>query len=308
MLFSPLARCAYLYVMRTLARWTIFPAAVVAALGGALVALTHGVHGEVVVAVIFATTLPLVALLERIFPYRPVWNRSHGDLAADAAYLPITVSVNGVVDPAVRAGAAAAVGWLAPSVGAGLWPSGWPLLAQLGLACVVAELFDYLAHRMMHENAWLWRLHATHHSAPRLYWLNATRAHPGEMLFRGTVGVLPLALLGAGYEIFLLVAIVNVVVGFFQHANIDFALGPLSWIFSVGEMHRWHHSRERAEADSNYGNNFLFWDAVFGTRYRPQSGGAPERLGIAGLDAFPQGLAAQLLSPLRWATIERASH
>jgi sterol desaturase/sphingolipid hydroxylase (fatty acid hydroxylase superfamily) len=290
-----------------LARWTVFPIAVIAAVGGALTALAHGVRGELVVAVIFVTTLPVVALLERLFPYRPAWNRSHGDLAADAAYLPITVSVNGVVDPVVRAGAAAAVGWLAPSAGAGLWPGGWPLLAQLCLACVVAEFFDYFAHRVMHENAWLWRLHATHHSAPRLYWLNATRAHPGEMLFRGTIGVLPLALLGAGYEVFLLVAIVNIVVGFFQHANIDFALGPLSWIFSVGEMHRWHHSRERGEADSNYGNNFLFWDAVFGTRYRPAAGGAPQRLGIAGLDAFPKGLVAQLASPLRWSAIERAS-
>ena len=34
---------------------------------------------------------------------------------------------------------------------------------------------------MMHEVPWLWRFHATHHSAPRLYWLNAGRFHPLDL-------------------------------------------------------------------------------------------------------------------------------
>jgi sterol desaturase/sphingolipid hydroxylase (fatty acid hydroxylase superfamily) len=152
----------------------------------------------------------------------------------------------------------------------------------------------------MHESPWLWRFHATHHSPERVYWLNATRSHPGEMLVRGTVGLLPLAILGAGREIFVLLGVVNVAVGFFQHANVDFRLGPLSWIFSVGDVHRWHHSRVRAEADCNYGNNFIFWDAVFGTRYMPADRPPPAEVGIDGLDGFPKGVLAQLLSPFRW--------
>jgi sterol desaturase/sphingolipid hydroxylase (fatty acid hydroxylase superfamily) len=137
--------------------------------------------------------------------------------------------------------------------------------------------------------------------------LNATRAHPLEVLFRGAVGVLPLAFLGAERDVFLLLAVVNIAVGFFQHANIDFALGPLGWVFSVGELHRWHHARARAEADCNYGNNFIFWDAVFGTRYLPASRRAPEEVGIEGLDAFPAGVVAQVLAPLRWDRIRRES-
>ena len=27
----------------------------------------------------------------------------------------------------------------------------------------------------------MWRVHAAHHSAPRLYWLNATRFHPFDL-------------------------------------------------------------------------------------------------------------------------------
>jgi sterol desaturase/sphingolipid hydroxylase (fatty acid hydroxylase superfamily) len=248
-------------------------------------------------------TVAVVVLLEHVLPYRREWNRSHGDVAADATYLPLTVGVNALIEPGAAFIGVLIGGWLSQVLGTGLWPSAWPLLAQLALACVIAELFDYWAHRVMHENELLWRLHATHHSAPRLYWLNATRSHPGEMVFRGAVNILPLAVLGAGIEVFALIGVVNIVAGLFQHANIDFTLGPLSWIFSIGELHRWHHSRRIDEANTNYGNNFIFWDAVFGTRYLPAGRAAPERVGIEGLDAFPRTVLGQIVAPLRWSRI-----
>jgi sterol desaturase/sphingolipid hydroxylase (fatty acid hydroxylase superfamily) len=278
-----------------------------AALVATLAALGSGVRGELVLPFILVGAAVLVAAGERLFPYRASWNRTQGDLAADAVYFPMTVIVNALLEPGVKLLAVAGGAWLSSRIGVGLWPATWPLPLQLGWACVIAELFDYFAHRVMHENAWLWRLHATHHSSSRLYWLNATRAHPGEMLFRGTIGILPLALLGAGQDVFILLAVVNIVVGLFQHANIDIALGPLSWVFSVGDLHRWHHSRARDEADSNYGNNFIFWDAVFGTRYLPRERTPPERIGIDGLDGFPEDVVAQILSPFRWQQIVRAS-
>ena len=72
------------------------------------------------------------------------------------------------------------------------------------------------------------------------------------------------------------------------------------------ELHRWHHSRSREEADHNYGDNFIFWDIVFGTYYRPRDREV-EALGIAGLGAFPKSFLAQLAAPLRWRSIEAAS-
>jgi sterol desaturase/sphingolipid hydroxylase (fatty acid hydroxylase superfamily) len=56
----------------------------------------------------------------------------------------------------------------------------------------------------------------------------------------------------------------------------------------------------RAEADCNYGNNFIFWDAVFGTRYLPSDRPPPEQVGIEGLEEFPNTFVAQVLSPFRW--------
>jgi sterol desaturase/sphingolipid hydroxylase (fatty acid hydroxylase superfamily) len=52
------------------------------------------------------------------------------------------------------------------------------------------------------------------------------------MLFRGTVGMLPMSILGAAESVFIMLAVVNVSVGLLQHANIDFRLGPLSWILA----------------------------------------------------------------------------
>lgn len=293
--------------MRALVSATVFPALLVVAIGGSAAALENGAPIGQVLLVTSLAAVAGVALLERLLPYRREWNRSHGDLAADATYLPLTVGVNALVEPFAAFAGVVLGGWVSQAFGAGLWPSAWPLLAQLALACVVVEFFDYWAHRVMHESEFLWRLHATHHSAPRLYWLNATRSHPGEMAFRGAVSILPLAVLGVDQTLFAMIGVVNIIVGLFQHANVDFALGPLSWIFSIGELHRWHHSRRIDEANTNYGNNFIFWDAVFGTRYRPADRAAPERVGIDGLDSFPRGVLGQIVAPLRWSRIATSS-
>lgn len=295
---------AYHAAVRAIASHALFPTLFVVAIGAALLAIGRGIPGHVIIPAIALPTALLVVLGERWLPYYASWNRARGDLVTDAIYLPMTVGINAFLEPVVKAFAVVLGGGLAAFIGIGLWPTHWPLIAQLPLACVVAELFDYFAHRVMHESDLLWRLHATHHSSARLYWLNATRAHPVEMLFRGTIAVLPLAFLGAEEAIFLLLGVVNIVVGFFQHANIDFKLGPLSWIFSIGDLHRWHHSRARAEHDRNYGNNFIFWDAVFGTRFLPSDRPPPDDIGI---DAFPRTVTAQILAPLRWDRIDTPS-
>jgi sterol desaturase/sphingolipid hydroxylase (fatty acid hydroxylase superfamily) len=145
-------------------------------------------------------------------------------------------------------------------------------------------------------------------SAQRVSWLNATRAQPEESAYRFCfVWVLPLAVLGVPEKVLALTTVAAIVVDAFQHANIAIRLGPLSWVFSIGNLHRWHHSRDRQEADTNYGNVYIFWDAIFGTRYLPSDREPLEPVGIEGLDAFPNGFFAQWLSPFRWAQIKRKS-
>lgn len=285
--------------MRRVVSWLIFPATLAAVFGSAIAALERGVSVGVVLGFGALGSWLVVVVFERLQPFRSEWNRSQGDLPADIAYLPTTIGVNALIEPGVKALAVALGAALAGAVGAELWPGAWPLAAQLALACVVGEFFDYWPHRILHRVPRLWRFHMIHHSPERLYWLNATRSHPAEMAFRGVFNILPLALLGAGTDVMVLFVLVSMCVGLFQHANIDFVLGPLAWIFSVGEMHRWHHSEDLAEASHNYGNNFLFWDVVFGSWYRPRDRRAPERLGIAGLEGFPRSWLRQLAEPFR---------
>jgi sterol desaturase/sphingolipid hydroxylase (fatty acid hydroxylase superfamily) len=282
------------------------PAGLAAALGVAIVAMARGLDPAILMAPLFGAGVVLVIVLERVIPYRPQWNRAKGDVWTDAAYLPTTWLVGGLVQPAVALIAVPVGIAVSARLGMGLWPSAWPLLGQLALAWIVVEFFDYWAHRALHRVSWLWPLHATHHSAPRLYWLNTTRSHPVEMAFRGVLNLLPIGIAGAGPEIVALSGITNMIVGLFQHSNIDIRLGPLNYVFSALPVHRWHHSRRRWEADHNYGNSFIFWDLVFGTWYMPRDREVGE-LGIEGLDAFPRTYPAQLISPLRWKTIEHES-
>jgi sterol desaturase/sphingolipid hydroxylase (fatty acid hydroxylase superfamily) len=284
----------------------VMPGTLAAALAAALVALAHGAAVTVILPAVLVAAIVWVAWLERALPHRAAWNRAQGDVLADALYLPTTSTVAALMRPAVAAVGVGVAGLVSERFGVGLWPHGWPLAAQLGLSWGVVELFAYWPHRWLHEVPWLLRLHATHHSPERLYWLNATRAHPLEHVFRSCGSMLPLALAGASTELLALQAITDAVIGLFQHANVDIRLGPLNYVFSAAPVHRWHHSRSRAEADHNYGDNFVFWDHVFGTYYRPQ-GREVEALGIAGLAAFPKGYFRQLVAPLRWRSIEEAS-
>jgi len=284
------------------------PGAVLACVALGLSLMDAGVKPATTVLPIALGMLLVVGLLERVLPWHRDWLHSKGDLRVDALYLPTQSLVAGLARPLAASLAVAGGGALARLSPGGIWPTDWPIVPQIVLASLVREFFDYWAHRAMHEIPWLWRLHATHHSAPRLYWLNGTRAHPGEILFRfGLVGVLPLAILGVDERVLALTTIAALAGDTFQHANIALRLGPLAWVYSIGDAHRWHHSRARGEANSNYGNVYLVWDAVFGTRYLPADREPPTAVGIDGLDAFPRGFLAQWASPFRWSRILRES-
>ena len=297
-----------LAAVRAVLAVSLVPLSVVGGVGALLWAMNTGIGAEMAIFPITLANLVLVAVMERILPYRREWNRSHGDLRTDSLYFLTEIVVGGLMAPLLGVLMIIIGGWLSANMGGSLWPTHWPILAQVLLATVVREFFDYWAHRSMHHYHWLWRLHATHHSAERVYWLNATRAHPGEIVYRFCfVWVLPLAVLGVPKDVLALATVAAVLADAYQHANIAIRLGPLNWIYSIGNLHRWHHSCDRHEADKNYGNAYIFWDTVFGTRYLPNDREPPEQVGIAGLEAFPKGFFAQWISPFRWARIRRES-
>jgi sterol desaturase/sphingolipid hydroxylase (fatty acid hydroxylase superfamily) len=247
---------------------------------------------------------PVIALLECWLPHRREWRNAQGDLRADVMHLLFTGAIANALFAATALGAAiAASAWLSNQLGAALWPLGWPPLAQLALAIAVAELGHYAFHRISHEQPLIWRLHATHHSAPRLYWLNATRFHVIDLFFLLWFQAFPLIALGADRSALLSYTIFAAVYGQLQHGNLELRTGPLDWIFSTPGLHRWHHSRNSKEGNHNYGAILSGWDLVFGSFWRPRGREFSGPLGIGKLPRFPAGYLGQQLSPLRWARI-----
>jgi sterol desaturase/sphingolipid hydroxylase (fatty acid hydroxylase superfamily) len=283
--------------MRALARVTFFPLV----LGGIVLATAYALErGQDVLlisaAAAFAATA-LVFLGERALPYEPTWSHSRGDLLADACHLAFTNAAVGLL----ALGVATLLGRVSLPRLAGItpWPASWPLLAQLALSWPLTELGGYWFHRLCHGWAPLWRFHSVHHSAPRLYWLNISRFHPLDGALAAVASTAPLVLLGADERLLVLAAVLGRTFGLLQHGNVDVRLGPLNYVFSMAEVHRWHHSRGAEEANANYGNMLLLWDVLFGSRFFPTDRRPPVDVGIEAPAAYPSDYLGQLAAPFR---------
>jgi sterol desaturase/sphingolipid hydroxylase (fatty acid hydroxylase superfamily) len=80
--------------------------------------------------------------------------------------------------------------------------------------------------------------------------------------------------------------------------------GWLDYLFNTPNLHRWHHSPEPAEGNSNYGQNLVLWDQIFGTwLHRPDS-----ELGEIGIvERMPRRFWQQLQVPFVWTRFQRES-
>ena len=72
----------------------------------------------------------------------------------------------------------------------------------------------------------------------------------------------------------------------FEHGNIDLPVAlekRFAWLFVTPALHRLHHSRRRAELNSNYGTIFTLWDRGLGT-FRTSSSRVSVRTGLPGAE------------------------
>lgn len=239
---------------------------------------------------ITALALGLVALLERVQPYEPAWLADHQDTAVDILHAFTSLSLIFLTVELVTQGRD-----LLPMTY--LWPTTWPLPVQILLAGFIIDFGLWFMHWASHRQGFLWRLHALHHSSERLYWLNGERRHPLSALILGAPGVAAATLLGAPAEaIGAWLAIVAVHLAF-QHANLDYRVGPLRKLLGVAEVHRWHHKRDYEDAQVNFGEFWMLWDQLFGT-FRDQRNGVGA--GEVGIRArMPHSYVAQLRWPFQ---------
>ena len=286
----------------------VFPVVFGGAVATAMTLMHSGIEPTIAYAIPTGVSFLTIAVLERLIYYRDAWRRADRDVRVDIGHLIVSGGLTLELLRQPMGYLAIALGsLLARTVSPNLWPHTWPLIVQFIWALIVAEFFLYWVHRLAHEWDFLWRFHAVHHSAPRLYFLNAVRFHPVDLAISNFAPLIPLTALGASPEILALTALTGAVHGLFQHANLPMKLGPLNWFFAMAELHRWHHSPVLEEANANYGQNLIVWDIVFGTRFLPKDREPPKEVGITGMPDFPMRYWGQLMSPFQWKKINQAA-
>jgi sterol desaturase/sphingolipid hydroxylase (fatty acid hydroxylase superfamily) len=272
-----------------------YPLVMASGIGLHLVLAAMGMPVQASAYVCIAFGAVAVNVLERQLPQRREWQGRAEDFRNDALYLALVQSALPFV-LALSLGVFATRGLRALGVEpTGFWPGSWPVPLQALLMLLAADFLRYWLHIASHRYAPLWRLHAVHHSPPRLYWLNVARFHPLEKGLQYLLDALPFVVLGVSEPVLALYFVFYAINGFFQHCNVDVRLGPLNYVISGPELHRWHHSRIAEESNNNYGNNFIVWDVLFGTSFLP----ADRLVGELGLQnaEYPQGFVGQLKTP-----------
>lgn len=147
-----------------------------------------------------------------------------------------------------------------------------PIWVVFALSLVLLDLATWFQHWVTHKVPLLWRLHRVHHTDPEIDVTTALRFHPAEiavsLLWKGAVVVvLGVPALAALWFEVLLNALAQ-----FNHANMRLPLWldrSLRLGIVTPDMHRVHHSTNRAEHDHNYGFCLSIWDRLFG-QYKSQ--------------------------------------
>jgi sterol desaturase/sphingolipid hydroxylase (fatty acid hydroxylase superfamily) len=251
------------------------------------------------VAPVLVAALLLAHAAERIAPYFEEWNEPHGDGETNLLHFLIYESTNlaGILTIPL-------VVWLfqlKPGDLTGIWPRDWPLWAQLIIAILAIDFIGTAIHLLSHRWPRLWRLHAVHHGAGRLYGMNGPVRHPLHQLLDMAIGTAPLALLGMPVPCAVLLGFAVTIQLVVQHSNVDHEIGPFrNWI-AIGRIHHLHHVNWGKEGDCNFGLFVTLWDRMFGTFHPepPRPIGAGD-LGIDDVPEFPRTYREHLAFPFRY--------
>jgi len=236
----------------------------------------------------------VIGVTERILPHERVWLKDDRQTFTNLAH---TLLSKGLVQVVVVVFATVGLADLIqPAAGTttGFWPGSWPMPTQIILGLVVAEFGLYWAHRLSHEVPVLWRFHAVHHSATRLWFVNTGRFHFVDAAISIALSQPLLFLLGAPVEVFLWTGAITAYIGMLTHCNIEMRFGPISYVFNTPGLHRWHHSMDVREGNMNYGENLMLWDFVFRSYLNPDRQ-PPVKIGIH--EPMPASFIGQLKHP-----------
>lgn len=277
--------------MNTIFRYGTFPLLFLGANAAIIVLIGDGApYWQPFLVLICALAFMFVA--ERRIPYVADWNRDHDDA--------VTNNLHAFVNTMLSHAGVFALPLLAtwtPFKGA--WPVHWPFWLQVVASILVLDFGISAAHHASHHWTWLWRFHAVHHSARRLYGLNGLMKHPVHQMIETGSGIAPLWLLGVPQPVAAALAFCVAIQLLLQHSNADYRTGPLKYLFAHAEVHRFHHINRAGEGDVNFGLFTTLYDHLAGT-FRYDAEAAPRRstdIGLADEPAYPRRYSAQLAWP-----------
>jgi len=209
----------------------------------------------------FIASIVLLALAERCWPRRP-----HRPMKSAAANVGLLLT-NTIV---VRLLSSASLVGIAVGVSAMNWGLfaliDAPATLETFLAIVLLDASMYLQHRLFHRVAWLWRLHAVHHSDTSFDLTTGIRFHPGEAVTSFAMKAAAVVIVGADAWAVLIFEVLLSTASLFTHTNAQIPQrleGMLRRLVVTPEMHRTHHSVARDEHNTNFGFLLVCWDRLF---------------------------------------------
>ena len=253
-----------------------------------------------VVLYFFLPYFAVTTAMQYIWPEQPnqfesgeVWT----DVLNNVALIALTWAQGGLVKWISTQGKAMAFqhGWLPDA-----WSAGHlPMWGQILVAWFVFDFMFYVTHRMAHEVDFFWRFHSVHHCAHRLSFLNASRVHPIDIIWRRLVPLFMAYQTGVSVEAVIMANTIGATLAVITHMNVSFRFGPLNYLLGTNEMHRWHHSNKIEEA-KNY-SVIMLWDQLFGTYVNPAHQRRPAKMGLFNELYYPiHSFWGQLLIPFTW--------
>ncbi len=276
--------------MQPIIRWASYPLIFLGSAIAQLAIVQSGLPYWPWTPLVAAFAIALIGLLERIQPYQAQWNVDHDDTLVDILHAAFSLTLIFTVVEIVTF-----TRLLLPFEG--VWPTTLPVWAQVLIAGLIVDFGLWFMHWLSHKNGFLWRLHVLHHSSERLYWLNGERRHPLSAVLLASPGLIVAVVLGAPAAIIgCWFAIIAVHLAF-QHANIDYSVGPLRHLIGVAEVHRWHHKRDYEDAQVNFGEFWMIWDQIFRTFHHRQNGLVAGEVGMR--EAMPKRYIAQIAWPFK---------
>ncbi|GAO44433.1 sterol desaturase family protein [Flavihumibacter petaseus] len=277
--------------MERLFQLGVYPLIMLSASGVLIYGIQSGFNQYLIVLPVISFFGMLILLLERWMPYEIDWVKGKNDWNLDLTYYIINYGIKLVAQFLFL--------WIAGTFTLAAWfPTHLPFWVQVLIALTIIDFFLFFVHWQSHQNEFLWKLHAIHHSSERLYFLNGEKRHALHQILEGTPGIFICLLIGTPQPVVVTALAILGINMFMQHTNLNYKAGILKKFFCVAELHRWHHRADYRDAQVNYGAWLTIWDHIFATAY--DHPGMQQQLGPIGIAEernFPNSYWKQFLYP-----------